>query len=306
MVSLVVALVAVLLLGLALAAGWFGDLVALALPLVTWVSVAGTLAALLIAPDWVIVPLALAIVSVLLVVWPRRPTRAEAPTRSIHIVAANIQFDSPDPDAGVASLLAMDADVLVVSELRPGPDEQLTDAYPFRLVSPPTKFETHTPTVQGVFSRIPITLLDPPDDVPGEIMRVAVGGDIPFTLYAMHLPRPVLRHPPPNLTTFPDHRRMLSALIKAVDAEAGPVVATGDLNLSDRMPGYRDLAQGRLDVMRTGRAASTFHKTLVWRLLSFRIDHLVVSPEWGATDAQTLDIGGSDHRAVSARIGPTT
>ena len=58
-VSLVVALVAVLLLGLALAAGWFGDLVALALPLVTWVSVAGTLAALLIAPDWVIVPLSL-------------------------------------------------------------------------------------------------------------------------------------------------------------------------------------------------------------------------------------------------------
>ena len=306
MVSLVVALVAVLLLGLALAAGWFGDLVALALPLVTWVSVAGTLAALLIAPDWVIVPLSLAIVSVLLVVWPRRPTRAEAPTRSIHIVAANIQFDSPDPDAGVASVLAMDADVLVVSELRPGPDEQLTDAYPFRLVSPPTKFETHTPTVQGVFSRIPITLLDPPDDVPGEIMRVAVGGDIPFTLYAMHLPRPVLRHPPPNLTTFPGHRRMLSALIKAVDAEDGPVVATGDLNLSDRMPGYRDLAQGRLDVMRTGRAASTFHKTLVWRLLLFRIDHLVVSLEWGATDAQTLDIGGSDHRAVSARIGPTT
>jgi endonuclease/exonuclease/phosphatase family metal-dependent hydrolase len=89
-------------------------------------------------------------------------------------------------------------------------------------------------------------------------------------------------------------------------AEPHTVVA-GDLNLADRQPAYRHLVRGRIDAMRTVRAANTFHAHpahAYWRLFAMRIDHLVVPNDWSVSDARVVPISGSDHRAVVATIAP--
>jgi endonuclease/exonuclease/phosphatase family metal-dependent hydrolase len=105
---------------------------------------------------------------------------------------------------------------------------------------------------------------------------------------------------------MPAHRRAVHRLDDVIRAEAEPVVLTGDLNLCDRMEGYRVLTAGRLDAMRTTRARSTFFGGWRWRLLMFRIDHCVVPGDWGVADAGTFAIDASDHRGIRARIGPVS
>jgi endonuclease/exonuclease/phosphatase (EEP) superfamily protein YafD len=81
-------------------------------------------------------------------------------------------------------------------------------------------------------------------------------------------------------------------------------VVAGDLNLCDRTSGYHRLVRGRLDAMRTGRAATTFVGPGGWRWLGLRIDHVVLPAGWGAAEALTFPITGSDHRGVAAVVGP--
>lgn len=272
---------------------------ALAMPAVLAASALVATAVFAKHPRWCAVPLTVVVVSAFAIFLPRWPVRTDAPVDALRIAAVNLQFDSTDPAGGAADALAIDADILVVSELMPAVDLLIAPAYPYRLTSDEIGYTTTT----GVYSRIPIERLPQPV-VPGEMLRVAVGGSTPFTLYAVHLPAPALIDVSNGAqVSFADHPAVSRALITAVEAEPGPVVIAGDLNLSDRVDAYGDLVDGRLDAMRTGWAASTYSLSLAWRLLLLRIDHLVVPADWCVADAHSFHLAGSDHDGITAQVG---
>jgi endonuclease/exonuclease/phosphatase (EEP) superfamily protein YafD len=99
------------------------------------------------------------------------------------------------------------------------------------------------------------------------------------------------------------HARTLSKFVDAIDAETGPVVVAGDLNLTDRGRGYRELTAHLDDAMRGIRGGRTEVKAS-YRPLLLDIDHILEPPAWCADGARRFHISGSDHRGVTARVGP--
>lgn len=281
---------------------WLGDVIGLAMPIVIVGAAVLSVGVLAIRPSSSAAPLTLLLVSALVVFVPRVPQRTATPVSPLRIAAVNLQFDSLHAEGGVASALAVDADVLVVSELTDVTDAILTQAYPYRAVREDVL--ARSKFAEGVYSRVPLTRLDDPVGITEQMLRVRVGVARPFVLYAVHLPRPGFPEPAPSMMTgFGGHREMTLALDAAADRETEPVLIAGDLNLSDRTSGYRRLSSGRLDVSRTGWAGSTFDGTFSWSLLLLRIDHLFAPSDWCATDARSFTLVGSDHLGIVGEVG---
>ena len=295
---------------LVLAFGWFGDLVALGMPVVLALLAVVVVLVVVTRPAWLPVPVTAVLVtgtvlSGLAVVGPRWPQRTPPPVRTVQLVAVNLQFDSLDAAGGVASAVAEGADVLVISELTAATDAMLRAAYPQHVVTDDLlrdgKFG------QGVYSTLPLTRLPPPVGATPQLLRVAVGGADPFVLLAVHLPRPTFADPAPTeMIGFGGLRAFAFELDRAADDDAtrGAVVIAGDLNLSDRTSGYRRLSDGRVDAMRAGWAGSTYDGSFSWSLLLLRIDHVLVPHNWCAADSRTFSLTGSDHHGVATSIGP--
>lgn len=161
----------------------------------------------------------------------------------------------------------------------------------------------------GVYANQPLTRLDDPiaERIPGGLpgFRVRVDADdASFVLYALHIPRglpfgsPAYRQP---MGQFAD---MVEAIDDAIREESLPVVLLGDLNLSDRGPGYRTLTSSLSDGMRaSGWALPTADRPLPWSLLFLRIDHLLLSEELCTSEAFAIDTRFSDHRPLVADVG---
>lgn len=225
---------------------------------------------------------------VVLVPWSPRPTGPVAAAGAVRIAAANITGDLGNP----AALLADPADVTVVTENSDGIDRRIAAAYPYRIYG-------GTRDV-GVYSRYPVHLLQGVGpDLPGA--RVRVDAPVPFTLYALHIPRPWISDRGYEVTPV-EHHRIVEAVTAQAAVEPGPVVLTGDLNTSDRTRDY-----GVLDGVLTDATRGTWQgptQITTWRLLLLRIDHVFVTPGWCAEAPAHLPLPGSDHEAVAATVGP--
>jgi endonuclease/exonuclease/phosphatase (EEP) superfamily protein YafD len=287
---------------------WIGDLQALALPALGVALVvldAGLLSAG--APGTVMAGvIGLFAGCVLHCVLPRRRVRSVRPDAPLVLASVNLQYDSEDPEATVQSALEVRADVLVVAEVTARTHPLLSAAFPYAVVT------EHALRVNdnavGIYAHVPFEELSAPPRTGRESLRVRVQGPHPFVLYAVHLPRPVLRHDgSTGLVSLAEHRRDVHRLDRAIRAEVEPVVLAGDLNLSDRTDRYRVLTAGRLDAMRTNRLArSTYRGGWRWRWLLFRIDHCIVPADWAVSDAATFAIQASDHRGIRAHLAPSS
>ena len=83
------------------------------------------------------------------------------------------------------------------------------------------------------------------------------------------------------------------------------MVLAGDFNTSDRQVLYRRFAAHFTDAMRRSWAGPTSAKeSLLWRAMLLRIDHLFIAPALCADGAKRLPLPGSDHHAITARLGP--
>jgi endonuclease/exonuclease/phosphatase (EEP) superfamily protein YafD len=277
------------------------DLVALAMPLVGWGSlVAAVGSGAWFSVWWSVGFVVLALVAFLVVLWPRRRVHAPVADAGVHVLAVNLWYLNRRMADAARDVVASGADVVVVSELGVAAHEVLCGAFEHHEVLTIGGARGH-----GVYSRLPLERLPDPPQI-GPLLHVCVGGAQPFTLLAAHLPRAVLFEEPRDGTaSFDEFDRSVRVLCELATASPDTVVA-GDLNLSDRQAGYRRLVAGRLDAMRTGRARATFMGSPTWRLLSFRIDHLVVPADWAVADARRVRVAGSDHLAIAARIGPPT
>ena len=283
------------------------DLVSIAVPGVGVLAAAGAVAAAIGGAWWVAFVLVVVVVaSAVFTRWPRRRVEALPAADGVRVLAANLWYWNPDMVAAGRSLLAVGADVVVVSELSTATHEVLLEHFAHHEV---LRFDGSTG--HGVYSRFPLERL--PDlqvdgvSVPGQVVWVRVMAAVPFVLCGAHLPRPtVVARPSAGTARFAVCRDGVRRMAGIVAAMPDAVVA-GDLNLSDRQPAYRDLVRGHVDAMRTVRAGNTFHATprhAYWRLFAMRIDHLVVPAGWRVSDAKVVPISGSDHRAVCATIAP--
>jgi endonuclease/exonuclease/phosphatase (EEP) superfamily protein YafD len=230
---------------------------------------------------------------------PWVPHSTGHPAQGVTVAAANVLTTNPTKPEAVADILRVDADVVVVPEATPEVHARMSAAYPYAYRQP------GAPSALGVYSRLPMT--ERPDATPifdpARYHRLEVGGPTPFVLWALHLPRPWFV-PEGSFQLRPGgHARILSAFITAIDRETEPVVVAGDLNLTDRGRGYRKITAHLDDAMRSIRGARTEIKPS-FRPLLLNIDHILEPPSWCADEARRFGIRGSDHRGITARIGP--
>jgi endonuclease/exonuclease/phosphatase (EEP) superfamily protein YafD len=225
--------------------------------------------------------------------WIPADRGAVTETGAVRIVGANVA----DVGDAAAELVGLAADVVVVVEMTNHLVEPLAAIYPYRY------FDDRNPDF-GVYSRLPFRVTaERGPDLPG--VRVEVSGpDKPFALYALHVPRPWASGGPRYQVSVAEHSRLVHLLAGRIAAESLPVVVVGDLNTVDRTPDYLVLLErGRLDdAMRDGWAGPT--SVGMWAPLLARIDHILVGAGWCGDDARRAALPGSDHRAVTATVGP--
>lgn len=281
--------------------GSFGDQIGLGLPAL----VVPTLAVVLLNGLWMrwheVVPVAVswALVFAVAILGPRLPVRMGEPLDPVTLLAANVRFDNPQHPAAAADLLAQGPDVLVVPEATPDivPELQPHFAH-MELLDDDFRKKYGI----AVFSKFPLrdarTL-----SIGNGVLRVEVDGPHPFVLFAVHLSRPVLFPREATHVSHPEHHDEVEQLRRYVAQEDLPVVVAGDLNLSDRTRGYRQLTDDLTDVARDGWASTTYTAGF-YRLFLLRIDHVLASLGWCGDRVDDVVVTGSDHRAVRVDIGP--
>lgn len=274
--------------------GWFSDVGWTVLPALAAVVV---LAAVALRRWWPLRVLAASVVllTVVAVVLPWTPADRGpvAPGTQVRVAGANVTARA---DAA-GTLLRLDADVLVVSEMTGELSAPLAAAYPHRYR------DRGNPDV-AVYSRLPmhVTATSGPD-LPG--LRAEVDGPGGrFVLYALHVPRPWWTSRGSHQVTAPEHSRLVDALAGRAAAEELPVVVVGDLNTPDRTADlHRLLTRGGLvDAMRAGWSGPT--SVTLWAPLLLRIDHVLVTQGWCGDDPARPALERSDHRAVAVTVGP--
>lgn len=280
------------------------DVVALGMPVLVAVAVAGCLVSVLIhrrptplasAASWVVF-------GFVVIVGPWTPRSAPPPVDAVRIVAANTYGSRPYPPSIGMDIAAQAPDVVVVSEVSPGVEEELGARFASTVRADAGRSGRSD---VAVFSDLPMELLDLPDGLGGSRgLRVRVDGPAgPFVLYGLHLPPPRARPDGYPDVSVRRHHEIVRALRDAVARERLPVVVAGDLNLVDRASGYRSLTRVLDDAMRSTWLRPTSLRAGTLPLLA-RIDHVMVPESWCSTDASVFTLTGSDHRGVAATTGP--
>jgi endonuclease/exonuclease/phosphatase (EEP) superfamily protein YafD len=228
---------------------------------------------------------------------PWSPDAGPPPPSPVRVVAANVLGANRQVAPAADDLLGQRPDVLVVSEDGTALDAELRGSFTHAFSSDPRGRGT------GVYTDLPVERLALParlDDRRGVRVRVDAPSG-PFVLYALHLPRPWPYQTSDFQVTPTEYRRVIHDVVASIRAERLPVVVAGDLNLVDRTSWYRDMTSTLRDAMRSSWAGPTSRKW--WPLLA-RIDHIFESPGWCSSGARRFAITGSDHRGVTASIGP--
>lgn len=230
--------------------------------------------------------------TVAVVVLPWVPLDTGTPRGGLRVTAVNTLAEQTSPEAMAAAIERTAPDLVVVSEVGRRLDAILSRRYPHRV---------HRLGV-AVFSTFP---LRPPKAAPAgqRGLRTEVDGPHgPLVLYALHLQKPGVR-PSTVEVGLRTHRRVVDAVAASVEGERLPVVLAGDLNLIDRSSGYRRLTGPLDDAMRAGWAQPTSLRATTRPLLA-RIDHILVEDSWCAAGSRMFGLPGSDHRGVTAAVGP--
>lgn len=222
---------------------------------------------------------------------------ADAPTTGV--LTSNLLAGAGDATRLVVEASEAGVDVLVVSEVTRGDVAEmeqvgLSEVFPHRLGQADAADGSVGATM--VFSREPLELLETLDTTfDGMLVRT---GEL--TVLAVH---------PAPPTLFADWKADHRAILEVVETEEVDVIA-GDLNATlDHAPlralvdaGFRDAAE-----LTNAGLAATWPVDGGFPLLSLlppsvAIDHVLVSDAWTVTRTRTLDVPGSDHRAVLATV----
>ena len=215
----------------------------------------------------------------------------------VSIAAANLLFENERVDDAADALLALDVDVLALSEVTPEIAAELhrhplADEYPHRVERPAALASGLV-----VWSRLPLGPVGEQPDLRRAIDTTIVTGD--------GLLRLLLVHPPPPVYERTRWRAELRAIPRVVSETAFPTIVLGDFNASHfhppfrRMVGSADLHDVLIDI---GRPFTPTWPTDSPLPPFTPLDHIVLQRSVATVDADVATIPGSDHRAVVATV----
>lgn len=241
--------------------------------------------------------------------WPHGGRRAEPdsatrPPHGLTVMAQNLQFGRADAEAVVAQVRAHDVDVLVLTELTPDAVAALDEAGLDSALPHSYAVPRYDASGTGLWSRLPLTQTR---QVPGTtyvaveavVKPVGTSGE-PVTLLGLH------SYPPTTLETWQADYAALSAHVEGTVRGGGTVVLAGDLNAGVHNAPLRRLmdAGGLVDA---GTVSSWSWMDRTWpsdRAFppAIRIDHVLVTPSVAVASIDSVDVPGTDHRGVLARL----
>lgn len=222
---------------------------------------------------------------------------------SVRLVSANLRYGRADPDA-LVQLAQHHADILAVQELTQELADRLAaagigDAFPHHVLR-----AREGPDGVGLWSRYPMQRGAECDEfrlglLTARVHLPSVSGET--TVVVTHMSAP---WPDPLRGWRDDLARLGETLQQIGDSATGPVMVAGDLNATPDVlefrrllrDGYRDAAE------QAGAGLTRTHPDDV-RLLPpiFALDH-VLTRGCSAKSVRTLEIPGSDHRALATVI----
>ena len=266
-------------------------LLALALALLLWrrrwVAAAATAAVLVTNLAW-LVPL-----------WTvdRPPAAGAAP---LTVMTANLRLGEADAAAIVETVRSRRVDVLALEELTDDAVDRLRAAGLERELGHHVLEPLPGSSGAGLWSRLPLTATtawDATAAMPSAM--VSVGG----RAVAVHV-----LHPYPTLLTGSRHFRAdyaaLTSRVAALDP-ATPTILLGDLNATVDHSELRALMGERFrdapELAGSGLLRTFTPSRRLPPLL--HLDHVLVDGHFGVTATAVVDLPGSDHRALVARLG---
>ncbi|WP_232375311.1 endonuclease/exonuclease/phosphatase family protein [Mycolicibacterium baixiangningiae] len=224
----------------------------------------------------------------------------------LRVLSSNLRKGRADA-ASFVDLAKERADVITVSELTPEEARRFSRAglestFPYAVLSP-------APGGGGIglWSRFPLATVSPPKRRDTTIAAAKI--QIPGVRYdlvvaSVHVTSPLSV----GIDIFDRWRRGITDLKASMDgfvetAGAGAVVVAGDFNSTPDMRQFRDLlTNGYRDaVEQTGAGPGPTFPSYPWFRPLITIDH-VLTRNAAASSLRTLDIKGSDHRAILATI----
>jgi endonuclease/exonuclease/phosphatase (EEP) superfamily protein YafD len=229
--------------------------------------------------------------------------KSEAAAASVRLVSANLRYGRADPDA-LVRLAQRHADILAVQELTHELTDRLAaagigDAFPHYVLR-----AREGPDGVGIWSRYPMQRGAEYDEfwlglLTARVQLPRFSGEA--TVVVTHMSAP---WPDPLRGWRDDLARLGETLQQIGDSAPGPVMVAGDLNATPDVlefrrllrDGYRDAAE------QAGAGLTRTHPDDV-RLLPpiFAVDH-VLTRDCSAKSVRTLEIPGSDHRALATVI----
>lgn len=229
--------------------------------------------------------------------------RAKAPSgTALRFLSANLRYGRAEAEP-VVRYAEESADIVALQELTPAALARLEAAgldrmFPYRALR-----AMGEPGGVGIWSRYPITGVRIDDGF--WLGMLAVGVQIPgaataTTVMTVHLSAP---WPDPLQGWRDDLARLADTLLKAAQASSGPVLLAGDLNATPDMREFRRLLrQGYQDAgAQAGAGVVRTHPADIVAPPVFAVDH-ILTRGYVATSVRTLQVPGSDHRALLAQL----
>lgn len=241
------------------------------------------------------------------VTWYFKPGSPEpVPHSVLRVLTANIRNGEADA-ASLAGLADGSADVLVVVELTPEALQRLSATNLGRVFPHSSLRPAPLAGGIGIWSRFPLVPLPVPEHpavtAPAVLLTVP-GAAADAVMVAVHVKSPLAE----GRNTVGDWDTGLAHLGSQLDrfaatAGAGAVIAAGDFNATPDVRQFRDLLESgyRDAVEQLGAGFSPTFPSDRWYPPLVTIDH-VLTRNAAALSVRTVEIPGSDHRGVLARI----
>jgi endonuclease/exonuclease/phosphatase (EEP) superfamily protein YafD len=239
-----------------------------------------------------------------------RQGKAVSPSATLTIMSFNLEAPDTQEAAALAQIIAAaNADVVAVQELSPEAAAQfrtlLAARYPYQALHP----QQQDHSGQGVLSRFPLQHDEywRYDEIAGALghQRVELTiGRQQVVLYNSHVVPPVTLAP----TLRPAaHIRALNNLLLRIESDSGPMLISGDFNMTDQFHGYRELNQRFSDAYRAVGAVG-FGFTYPDNGIPFvppllRLDYVFYDDAFTGISARVWpDSGPSDHLPLVAML----
>ncbi|MFD4292527.1 endonuclease/exonuclease/phosphatase family protein [Rhodococcus sp. NPDC058505] len=225
------------------------------------------------------------------------------PERGLTVLQANIEFGKADPESVVAQVRSRGVDLMTVNELTVTAMDGLTasgldELLPYRYVRPAASGADGT----GIWSRYPLSeqVQHPGFAMAALSARATLPGGDSLTVLAAHPVPPWPRHQTP---IWADELDRLHGILDGLRTDADTVVMAADFNATWDHAQFRALlGDGVRDAAeQAGSGVLRSYPADRWLPPLLSIDRILVAGA-RATDVGVVDLPGSDHRGVLARI----